>query len=159
MTNPISKMAKKGQENRSPLFLIQDKYSETDMLLIPPPPFFFFPWTQHILKLPVNEGIRATAVAHMPKVNGVAAWSNQMSGRKMDTIVLTWPNTFINNAMPITVGTSLDTCGIGNFIPGIFRTASIISHTNQILICSTHNFWLAILHSSVGGSSKLEIST
>lgn len=145
MTNPISKTAEKGQENRSPLFfLIQDNYSETDALLIFPP--LFFPWTLHILKLPVNEGICTARVARMSKVNRGAAWSNQMSGRKMDTIVPTWPNTFINNAMPITLGTNLDSCGMGNFIPGLFRTAYIISHTNQILKCSTCHFLLAILH-------------
>lgn len=49
----------------------------------------------------------------------------------MDTIVLAWPKTFINNSVPITLGTSLDSCGMGNFIPGLFKTAYIISCTGR----------------------------
>lgn len=53
MTNQISKTAKKGQEDRSPPFFlkkytyIQDKYFNTDTLLMPPPSPSFLPWTQH----------------------------------------------------------------------------------------------------------------
>lgn len=111
-----------------------------------PHPLFFFPCTQHIWKWLVNEGFCTAGVARVPKVNRGAAWSNQMSARKMDTIVLSWPNTFINNAMPITLGTSLDSCGMGNLIPRLFGTAYIISHTNQILKCSTRPSLLVILH-------------
>lgn len=82
----------------------------------------------------------------MPKVNGRAAWNNRVSGRKMDTIVLAWPKTFINNSVPITLGTSSDSCGMGNFIPGLFKTAYIISRTDEILKCSMHLFLPAILH-------------
>lgn len=141
MTNPISKTVEEGQENRSPLFLIQDKYHETDAPLI----LFFALWTRHVLKLPFNEGICAARVARRLKVNGGPACCNQMSERKMDTIVLAWLNTFINNAMPITLGTNLESCGMGNFIPGLFRTVYVISHINQILRCTTHHFLLAVL--------------
>lgn len=64
-------------------------------------------------------------------------------GRKMDATVPTWPSAFINNAVPITLGTSLDSHGVGNHSSGLFKTASIISHTHQIFECSEHP--LAIL--------------
>lgn len=112
-------------------FLIQDRYFETDALLIPFSPlslFFFPPWIQPILKLPESVPVEQHACPGcMEQPRGV----NRVSGRKMDTIVLAWPKTFINNSVPITLGTSLDSCGMGNFIPGLFKTAYIISCTGR----------------------------
>lgn len=67
----------------------------------------------------MSEGMCASGAAREPKVNGGAARSNRMSEKKMDSSVRAWPNTFINNAMPITLGTSLGSCGMRNFIPGL----------------------------------------
>lgn len=121
MTNLISKMAEKGQEDRSPLFKKNSGQIFWNWHTAYFPPFLFPLDTAHILKLPMSEGICASRVARMPKVNRGAVRSNPMSGRKMDSIGLVWPRTFINNAMPITLETSLDSCWMRNFIPGLWE--------------------------------------
>lgn len=80
----------------------------------------------------------------MPKVDGRRSCLEVSGvGRKMDVTVPAWPSAFINNAVPITLGTSLDAHGVGNYSSGLFKTASIISHTHRIFECSEHP--LAIL--------------
>ena len=141
MTNPFSKTAEKGLENQSPPFFNSGQIFPNQRNANFP--CVFFPRTQHISKLWVNEGACAAGVARLPKGSKGA---HPASGRTVDATVLTRPTAFINNTVPITLGTSLDSCGMGNkepFIPGLFKTAYIISHTNQILKCSMHPFTLA----------------
>ena len=70
MTNLLSKMAEKAQEDRSPLFKKNSAQIFRNWHTAHFPPFLFPLDTAHILKLSMSEGTCASGAARMPKVNG-----------------------------------------------------------------------------------------